>query len=617
MFKNYFPLYETITTYRKDYLRSDIVAALTVAVVALPQSMAYAIIAGVEPVYGLYAAIVLAILGSAFGNSNHLATGPTNAISLLVAGTMGLYAGQQNFYEMLFMLTFMVGAIQFLMGVLKLGKLVNYVSHSVIVGFTAGAGVIIALGQFNQLLGISLPKGHFSTIEKVVLTVEHIDQINYIAFGLGLGTILVNVLLKKINKNLPGALLGLVFCAAAVMLLDLSRFGIKLTGNIPSAIPPFKMLSFDPGMMGSLAGGAAVIAVIGLVEAVSISKAIAAQTQQKLDSNQEFIGQGVANMGGSFLGCIAGSGSFTRSAIAYQNGGRTRLAGVLAGVAVLVILLFLAPYAKYIPSAALAGVIMVVAYSMIDKNAVRKVLTSNRNDAAVLVVTFLATILAPDLEYAIYSGVIISIALYLKNTGAAGVRLLEGDSPGGFREADLSTAAGSSVTAIDLGGDLYFGSSMDLDEKLERASSVGSRVMVVNMGSVSSIDVTSLEIIENFVKRSSKEGRKVIISGVRPGIYRSLEKAHITGLVGKDSVFMSEREIFGSLARSLSAAEAYLKEMPAAALQTAAQVAGELKPVAAVGLKPMVRLVGLLERLLEEPFLKAEVYAMDVMLRKV
>jgi len=616
MIKNFFPLYETVTTYRKDYLRNDIVAALTVAVVALPQSMAYAIIAGVDPVYGLYTAIVLAILGSAFGNSNHLATGPTNAISLLIAGTMGMFAGQQNFYEMLFMLTFMVGAIQFLMGVLKLGKLVNYVSHSVIVGFTAGAGVIIALGQFNQLLGISLPQGHHSTIEKVILTVEHIDQINYIAFGLGLGTILVTVILKKINKNLPGALLGLVFCAAAVMILDLSRFGIKLTGNIPSAIPPFKMLSFDPGVMGSLAGGAAVIAIIGLVEAVSISKAIAAQTQQKLDPNQEFIGQGMANMGGSFLGSIAGSGSFTRSAIAFQNGGKTRLAGVLTGLVILVILLFLAPYAKFIPSAALAGVIMVVAYSMIDKNAVRKVLTSNKNDAAVLAVTFAATILAPDLEYAIYSGVIISIVLYLKNTGAAGVRLLEGAGPGNFREAELSPAAESPVTAIDIGGDLYFGSSMDLDEKLDRASCAGSRVMVLNMCSVSSIDITCLEIIENFIKRSSGEGRKVIISGVRPGIYRSLEKAHITGLVGKDNVFMSEREIFGSLCRSLAAAETYLKEMPAVARQTAAQVAGELKPVAAAGLSPVVRLVGLLERLLEEPFFRAEIYAMDVMLKR-
>jgi SulP family sulfate permease len=455
-------------------------------------------------------------------------------------------------------------------------------------------------------------------VEKVAYTVEHFAQTNHVALGLGVGTILVTVLLKKINKNLPGALLGLVFCAIAVMVFNLGQFDIKLTGNIPSAIPPFQMLSFDPGMMSSLAGGAAVIAIIGLVEAVSISKSIAAQTQQKLDSNQEFIGQGVANMGGAFLGSIAGSGSFTRSAIAFQNGGRTRLAGVLTGVVVLVILLFLAPYAKYIPNAALAGVIMVVAYSMIDKKAVRKVLTSNRNDAAVLVVTFLTTILAPDLEYAIYAGVVISIALYLKDTGVAGVRMLEGTVPERLKEAPGEAATESGVTTIDLGGDLYFGSSMDFEEKLEKALAMGSRAVVVNMAGVSSIDITALEILENFVKRASREGKKVIISGVRPAICKCLEKAHITGLVGKESLFMCEREVFGALSKALSAAEVYLKQAPAAAMQTAAEAVEELRPAAAAaGRNPLAKLKDIMEGLLEEPFLRAEIHAMDVILKKV
>ncbi|MFZ5644635.1 MAG: SulP family inorganic anion transporter [Bacillota bacterium] len=620
MFK-YIPLVETIATYKKEYIRNDVIAALTVAVVALPQSMAYAIIAGVDPVYGLYSAIVLAILGSAFGNSNHLATGPTNAISLLIAATMGVYLGQPNFYEILFVLTFMVGAMQLLMGVLKLGKLVNYVSHSVIVGFTAGAGVIIALGQFNQLLGISLPKGHFSTLEKVMLTVEHIDQINYVALGLGIATILVTVFMKKINRNLPGALLGLVFCVIAVIVLDLSRYGIKLTGDIPSAIPPFKMLSFDLDVLGSIMGGAAIIAVIGLVEAVSISKAIAAQTQQKLDSNQEFIGQGIANMGGAFFGSIAGSGSFTRSAIAFQNNGVTRMVGVLTGVAVLVILFFLAPFAKYIPSAALAGVIMVVAYSMIDKNAVKKVFTSNRNDAAVLAVTFLATIFSPELEYAIYSGVAISILLFLKNTGSAGVRLLEGAGAGRYEETEIESTDGltRNIAAIELEGNLYFGSSMDLEDKLSRAYAAGSRVFILDMSHVSFIDITSLEIIETFIKRASGEGKRVMLSGVRPEIYKSLKSAHLVGLVGEENVFRSEKDIIGSLLRTFTAAELYLKgrlepathepveeppvPVPAAASQKGRGLAGDL--------------LGVFERLFQEPFLQAEIYAVDVMLKKV
>ncbi|MFZ5646595.1 MAG: SulP family inorganic anion transporter [Bacillota bacterium] len=616
----FFPLIETVSGYSKEYFRNDLVAALTVAVVALPQSMAYAIIAGVDPVYGLYSAIVLSILGSAFGNSNHLATGPTNAISLLIAGTMGAFLGQSNFYQMLFLLTFMVGAIQFLMGALKLGKLVNYVSHSVIVGFTAGAGVIIALGQLNQLLGINLPKGEFSTLEKVMMTFEHIGQTNYVALGLGVATILLTVLLKKVNKNLPGSLLALVFCVIGVMFLDLGRYGIKLTGEIPSAIPPFTMLDFSLENIRSLAGGAAVIAVIGLVEAVSISKAIAAQTQQKLDSNQEFIGQGIANMGGAFFCSIAGSGSFTRSAIAFQNGGRTRMAGVLAGLAVLVILIFLAPYAKYIPSAALAGVIMVVAYSMVDRNAVKTVFTSNKNDATVLVVTFLATVFAPDLEYAIYSGVIISILLFLNNTGNATVRLLE-EEGGSFKETQpgVNGGPGRPIVTIQLEGNLYFGSSMDLDEKLGGAYSGEARVFIIKLKHVSFIDVTSLEIIETFIKRAVNDGKRVILSGARPEMTDALEKAHIVGLVGRDNIFISENEAFGSLVKALAAAKLYLASGAPAAVRAVPAEAAELRPApvpALAGGRPVRRLLGILERLLEDPFLQAELYAVDVMLKK-
>lgn len=621
----FFPLIETIATYKRSYIRQDIIAALTVAVVALPQSMAYAVIAGVDPVYGLYSAIVLSILGSAFGNSNHLATGPTNAISLLIAGTMGVYIGKPNFYEMLFVLTFLVGAIQLAMGLLRLGKLVNYVSHSVIVGFTAGAGVIIALGQLNQLLGISLPKGHFSTLEKVILTVRHFEQINYIAFGLGLATILITVVLKKINKNLPGSLLGLVFCVMAVLFFNLSKYGIKLTGDIPSAIPPFSMLNFNLDYLGSLAGGAAVIAVIGLVEAVSISKAIASQTRQKLDSNQEFIGQGMANIGGAFFGSIAGSGSFTRSAIAFQNGGITRMVGVIAGAAVLVILIFLAPYAKYIPSAALAGVIMVVAYSMIDKKAVRKVLTSNRNDAVVLGVTFLATVFAPDLEYAIYSGVIISILLFLKNTGTAGVSRLEAPtSEGGLFIEDTigNSLSNQPITTIQLEGNLYFGSSSDLDEKLNAACSESSRVIILRFKHVSFIDITSLEIVENLVRRAVAEGKIVMLSGVRSEILAALEKAHIIGLVGRENVFTAEREIFGSLKKSLAAAYNYLKDVPAPLLhpEPPAAAVPEFQPAAAGtawGKWSPLGAISSMVHLFEEPFVRAEMHRVDVMLRKI
>jgi len=610
-----------MTTYKKEYFRFDFIAAVTVAVVALPQSMAYAIIAGVDPVYGLYSAIVLSILGSMFGNSNHLATGPTNAISLLIASNMAVYVGKPNLIEMLMMLTFLAGAIQFMMGALKLGKLVNYVSHSVIVGFTAGAGVIIALGQFNQLLGITLPQGIHSTVEKVIATFEHLDQTNYYALGLGLLTIFISVMAKKINKNLPGALLGLIVCGFLVVALGLDRFGIRLTGEIPSAIPPFQILSFNIQAMGALFNGALVIAVIGLVEAVAISKAIATRSGQKLDSNQEFIGQGVANMGGAFFGAIAGSGSFTRSAINFQNGAVTRLSGVLAGGMVMVILLFMAPYAKYIPSAALAGVIMVVAYSMVDKMAFRKVIKSNKNDAAIMTVTFLTTILAPELEYAIYAGILISLFLYLKDNGQATVRMLSLADKEGSKIIETNVQPKSSlplglpIAIIQLDGNLYFGNASDLEEKLSLTRG-NARVYILKFKGVSIIDITAMEVIENFIEKVQHDDKKVLLCGIRPELKEKLERCHVTKCVGEHNVFLADNEVYKSLTSSLCRAEALLSGItaaePAAAVVAMAREAAT--PVIAKD-SPLKRMAGWVERALQEPFYQAELLKTQINLR--
>lgn len=557
----YVPIIDTLSHYRKEDFRFDLVAGLTVAVVALPQSMAYAMIAGVDPVYGLYTAIVLSILGSMLGSSNHLATGPTNAIALLIASYMALYIDTPNFFATLFLLTFMVGLVQFLMGALRLGSLVNYVSHSVIVGFTAGAGIIIALGQLNSLLGISLPKGKLATIEKVMLTFQQIDQLNYVALGLGFFTIAVIIICKKVSKNLPGALMGIVISVILVMALDLQRYGIKLAGEIPSAIPPFKMLSFDIAAMQDLLGGAFVIAIIGLVEAVSISKAISARTMQKIDANQEFIGQGAANMGGAFLGCFAGSGSFTRSAIAFQNGGRTRLAGVLTGFIILAILICAAPYAKFIPNASLAGVIMTVAYSMVDKKALAKVFKLSRSDALVMGVTMLTTVFAHELEYAIYAGVTCSIILFLRNASAATVRVLAPDKVGEtISEFEMDSRVAHKLapplSIIELDGNLYFGSSANLEKRLGEAYN-GAKVFILRFNNVS-IDVTALGVIENFVRRAMGDGRTVILCGVRPGVLELLRKSGLLHQVGEENVFVQEDNARLATQKAVAAAAQHL-----------------------------------------------------------
>ena len=555
--QKYIPLIKTVQTYKKDYIRKDLVAALTVAVIVIPQSMAYAIIAGVNPIYGLYTAIVSTIIGSIFGSSNHLIAGPTNAVSLLIASSMRSFMGLDNAYEMLFLMTFLVGVMQIIFGVIKLGKAIDYVSHAVVVGFTAGAGVLIALGQLNQLLGISIKNSaQMPTLNKVYFVITHISQTNYISLLLGLFTILVIITCKRINKSLPGPLIGIIISVVLVVVFSLDNSGIKLTGEIPSSLPPFKMIHFTWQSIQDVFSGALAIAIIGLVEAISIAKSISATSRQKIDANQEFIGQGMANAISSFFQCFAGSGSFTRSAINYYSGAVTRMSGILSGVFVAVVLVFFAPYAKYIPMPSLAGVIMVIAYSMVNKNEMKKVSKVKKSDSIAMWVTFCATVVMPDLDWAIYMGIIISIAMYLKDTNKVPVKVLipSLEKENSFIEKEIEFIESKvDILIIQIEGNLYFGSASDLESKLESLVDK-SRVFILRMKSVSTVDITSLDAIKLFIRQVKEAGGNIILCGVKTGLNSMLIRSNLANEIGSENIFISEDEIFASSTKALERA---------------------------------------------------------------
>lgn len=559
----YIPLIGTIGNYKKEYFSKDLIAALTVAVVAIPQSMAYALIAGVNPVYGLYTAIVSTIIASAFGSSKHIIAGPTNAIALLVASGMSKYMGLDNAYQMLFLMTFMVGALQIFFGVIKLGKVINFVSHSVIIGFTAGAGVLIGLGQLSTLLSISIKdSAHMSTMTKFYYVITHLSQTNLYALGLGAMTMAIIIICKKINKSLPGALIGIVIPIMFIIFFSLDQKGVKLTGFIPSSLPPFKMIQFDINAMRDLFGGAIAIAIIGLVEAISIAKSIATTSRQKIDANQEFIAQGLANAGGSFFQCFAGSGSFTRSAINYQSGAATRIAGMLSGVIIALVLLFFAPYAKFIPNPCLAGVILVIAYNMVDKKEIKHIVKAGRfkSDSIAMMVTCLATILLPHLDTAIYLGIALSIALYLKDTNKATLKLLV---PSNGKDSQIierevkSIKEKLDILIIQLEGNLFFGSAEDLQSKLDDLVDK-SKVFILRMKYVAAIDLTAIGALKIFIRTVKEANGTLILCGVKSELEAMLKNSNVTSVVGADNVFMSENEIFASSTNALQRARTVL-----------------------------------------------------------
>ena len=560
----YIPLIGTIKNYRKEYLSKDIIAALTGAVVAIPQCMAYALIAGLNPVYGLYTAIVSAIFGSAFGSSKHLVTGPTNSSALLVASVMTGYMGHDNAYQILFLLTFLVGFLKIIFGVLKLGRLITYVSHTVILGFTTGAGGLIALGQLNTLLSIPIKNSaQMPTTDKLYYVLTHLSQTNYYALGLGLMTAVIIVICKKINPNLPGALIGIIIPIIFIIVFSLETKGVQLTGNIPTSLPPFTMVQFDLGTMKDLLSGALSIAIIGCVEAISSAKAISNLSRQKIDANQEFIGQGLANLASSFFQGFPGSGSFTRTAINYHSGAVTRFAGILSGVVMAIVLLFFAPYAKFIPNACLAGVMMVTAYNLVNTKEIMKVvkLGKFKSDSLAMWVTCFATILLPNLSYAIYLGIGLSIALHLKETNTVPVKILiprQGiDSQ--IIETEIEVIEEKvDILIIELEGNLYFGSSEDLEDKLEMLVNK-SRIFILRMKHVASIDITSLNALQVFIRSVKESGGSVIVCGVRANINTILMKSNFDQDVGVDNKFMlSENEIFATTSKDLERARAVL-----------------------------------------------------------
>ena len=559
----YIPIVETIRNYKREYIRRDIVAALTVTVVGIPQYMAYALIAGVNPVYGLYTGIIAAIMGSVFGCSNQLITGPTNAICLLTASGMIRYIGLPNAYQMLFLMTFLVGVLQIIYGFIKLGKVIDFVSHTVLIGFTAGAGVLIALGQVNTILGMSIKNSAaMSTMEKMYYIVIHINQTNYYALGLGIMTMLIIVICKKISNNLPGALIGITVPIFFIIMFALEKKGVKLTGTIPSSLPPFKMVQFSLSSLKAIMSGAFAISIIGLVEAISISKAISTNTRQKIDSNQEFIGQGIANLVASFFQCFPSSGSFSRSAINYVNDAATRFSGILSGVFVAIVLVFFAPYARYIPSPCLAGVLIITGYNLIDKKEMKKVVKAGlfSSDSIAMWVTAFLVIVLLNLDYAIYAGIALSIALYLKDTNKAPIKLLipsEGKESHIIEQEVISIEDKVDVLIVQLEGNLYFGAASDLGEKLDGLVNK-SNVFILRMKYVTTIDLTSLSTLKVFIRNVREAGGILIISGVRSELDLMLKKSNLDSDIGINNIFVSENEVFASSTNALVRARAAL-----------------------------------------------------------
>src|ERR1700678_2318130 len=404
--------------------RNDLLAGVTVAAISLPQAMAYALIAGVDPRFGLYSAIVVSLVASIFGSSSHLINGPTNAISLVVFSALAFLSTDSPFdmFQATFLLGIMIGTIQILIAIFKLGDLTRYISESVVIGFMAGACALVGLSQLGNLTGLrDRGTGGQHVLYRIWLTLSA-GQVNPRALGIGLGTIVMVILLRKLARkyHLPqiDMLVALIVASLIAAWFGWSKPGldgktlISVVGSVPRSLPLPHVPQIKLWWVKVLSGSALAIAFLGLLEALAIAKSIASYTRQPLDYNRQCMAEGLANLTGGFFQCLPGSGSLTRSAINFQSGAVSRFSGVISAATVALVVVLFAPSARYVPKAALAGLLLVTASRLIDWRRLSYAVRASRFDAGLVFVTAFSAIFI-SVEFSILIGVALSFLLFV------------------------------------------------------------------------------------------------------------------------------------------------------------------------------------------------------------
>lgn len=531
---------EPVALRRLAGLRADFIAGLTVTAISLPQSMAYALIAGVDPRFGLYTAIVFGAIASLLGSSRHLINGPTGAVSLLVFSALAFVDPESptQYFEAMFLLAVMTGMVQIAIAVTRLGDITRYISESVVTGFIAGAAILTMVGQVANLLGVKAQgSGDLHVFHRLWLTVTQDAPFNPRAMAVGAAAIAVSLVVRGLIRRLGlpqiDMLVTVVVVSVAVKLLGWSDTavwgadGVSLIEKVPAALPEFHIPRIDLDWVGHLFSSAFAVGVLGLLEALAIAKAIAQKSRQPLDYNRQCLAEGVGNLVGGFFQCMPGAGSLSRSAINFQAGAQSRWSGVISALSVGVAVLLAAPLASQIPKAVLAGLLMVAAARLIDPVRLRYFLTASRYDATLTLVTGVSALVA-GIEFAILLGSTLSIVWYvLRAARIQGQELLVDDTLSvRARASDDRPAQG--VLIHDIEGDLFFGTAPDLerylDDVLTDARTRGIGHVVLRLKRARNFDAVTLEVLEHFLKEARTHDVVVLLAGLKPALLAALQR---------------------------------------------------------------------------------------------
>jgi SulP family sulfate permease len=546
---NYFPARNWLNKVNGQTIQSDAFAGFTNAAIVLPQGVAFATIAGLPPEYGLYTAMITAIIAALFGSSMIMISGPTTAISAVLFATLNDVAtpGSARYVELALMVTVMVGIFQMAGGIGKLGGIVSFVSHSVMTAFTAAAALLIMVSQLSGALGVNVERGG-NVIERILRLSEHFVEVNPSAVIISGITLLSAIFLAKVFPKLPGFLLALIIGSGIAYFLDSENAGVAMVGAIPDELPSLHIPKVSFGDIGALAPGAAAIALVGLLEAISIGRAFAVRRKEDFDANQEMVGQGLSNAIGGLFQCYAGSGSFTRSGVNFTAGAVTPLSGLFASLFLALILVFIGSWVAYIPVPAMSGLILFVAWKLIDIKELKHILGTRCAETVILCLT-LAAGLFIELDFAIYIGVISSLCVFIYDSATPQIPIIapieQGNGQRKFR--DIGTLAPDlcpQVLIMRLDGPLFFGSVEHVEKRLKEIhkQNIKQKHWVLALKAVGKIDLAGADLLIKTIREVKARGGTFRIVAHFEPLIKSLERLHVLDELGKDKMYSSKFE---------------------------------------------------------------------------
>ena len=522
-------------------LKADAIAGLTVALVLVPQSMAYAQLAGLPPYVGLYASFLPVIIASVFGSSRQLATGPVAIVSLMTAAALEpLAVSPEGYLAYAAILAFMVGLFQLTLGLLRLGVLVDFLSHPVVVGFTNAAALIIASSQISKIFGIVTRKGehHYQTVWNLI---QDVPQTHFITLIMGTFSIFLLLYIKKVSPRLPNVLITVVICTLIAYFIGYESEGGAVVGLVPSGLPGFKVPEVEFSQIVNLLVSASIIALLGFVEAISVAKAISSETRQRLSANQELVGQGLSNIVGSVFQAYPVSGSFSRSAVNFSAGAKTGFSSIVTGVLVAITLLFLTPLLHHLPQATLAAVIVVAVVNLIKIEPIKHAWKVHRHDGFIAVVVFFTTLFfAPHLEKGIMIGVLLSLGLFLYRTMSPQFVEVARHEDGTLRSAELfNLKTSDTVSVFRYDGDLYFANAGYLEGKILNAVAEKPKLkaLILDFESVDLIDSTGEETIARIAESMEAADIELYIARAKKALRDAFKRSGLMEKIGEDRFF--------------------------------------------------------------------------------